>query len=205
METFTLSRKELHRPGLLKALCAGRVTTRQVAIALGLSMRQTRRLRRRFEASGAAGLAHRSRGRPSSRSAGCGSRSGSGRATAGARPGRAGAGCPRQPAARWCRSTAVRLPGSSAGGSPSVIQRPWSCSPYSLITRSAHSTNETNIAGLPHFALQLVKSASVTPRAREQAPQEKTGMCLATIFSIISLSGGQPMGLTASAVALRIR
>src|SRR2546428_11549817 len=57
METFTLSRKELHRPGLLKALCAGRVTTRQVANALGVSLRQTRRLRRRFEARGAAPLA----------------------------------------------------------------------------------------------------------------------------------------------------
>jgi transposase len=67
METFTLSRRELHRPGLLKALCAGRVTTRQVANALGLSLRQTRRLRRRFETRGAAGLAHRSRGRPSPR------------------------------------------------------------------------------------------------------------------------------------------
>jgi hypothetical protein len=67
METFTVSRRELHRPGLLKALCAGRVTTRQVANALGLSLRQTRRLRRRFEASGAAGLTHRSRGRPSPR------------------------------------------------------------------------------------------------------------------------------------------
>jgi transposase len=67
METFTLSRRELHRPGLLKALCAGRVTTRQVANALQLSLRQTRRLRRRFESGGAAGLVHRSRGRPSLR------------------------------------------------------------------------------------------------------------------------------------------
>ena len=67
METFTVSRRELHRPGLLKALCAGRVTTRQVANALGLSLRQTRRLRRRFEASGPVGLTHRSRGRPSPR------------------------------------------------------------------------------------------------------------------------------------------
>ena len=65
METFTLNRRELHRPGLLKALCAGRVTTRQVAQALGLSLRQTRRLRRCFESRGPAGLAHRSRGRPS--------------------------------------------------------------------------------------------------------------------------------------------
>lgn len=73
------------------------------------------------------------------------------------------------------------------------------------MTRSAHSTSSTKIFGLPHFALQLVKSASVTPRAREQAPQEKTGMCLAAIFSIISLSGGQPMGFTASTVILRIR
>jgi transposase len=67
METFTLSRKELHRPGLLKALGAGRVTTRQVAEALGLTLRQIRRLRRRFEDRGAAGLAHQSRGRPSPR------------------------------------------------------------------------------------------------------------------------------------------
>jgi len=76
---------------------------------------------------------------------------------------------------------------------------------HSLMTRSAHSTSSTKIFGLPHFAPQLVKSASVTPRAREQAPQENTGMCLTTIFSIISLSGGQPMGLTASTVVLRIR
>ena len=70
---------------------------------------------------------------------------------------------------------------------------------------SAHSTNETRTAGLPHFAPQLVKSASVTPRAREQAPQEKTEICFAMIFPIISLSEGQPIGLTASTVALRIR
>lgn len=67
METITLSRKELHRPGLLKAACAGRITNRQVAEALGLSLRQVRRLRRRFETGGAPALAHRSRGRPSPR------------------------------------------------------------------------------------------------------------------------------------------
>ena len=43
------------------------------------------------------------------------------------------------------------------------------------------------------------------PRAREQAPQAKTGLPLATIFSRNSLSGGQPMGSTASEVALRIK
>ena len=34
METFTLSRKELHRPGLLKGLCSGRLTNAQVAASL---------------------------------------------------------------------------------------------------------------------------------------------------------------------------
>jgi hypothetical protein len=73
------------------------------------------------------------------------------------------------------------------------------------MTRSAHSTKETKIVGDPHFAFQLLKSASVTPRAREQAPQENTGTPFATIFCIISLSAGQPMGLTASTVAFRIK
>jgi len=67
METFTLSRKELHRPGLLKALCGGRVTNAQVAAALGITIRQVRRLKRRFEAGGPAALAHGNRGRPSPR------------------------------------------------------------------------------------------------------------------------------------------
>jgi hypothetical protein len=42
--------------------------------------------------------------------------------------------------------------------------------------RSAHSTNETYIGTLPHLTPQFVKSASVTARAREHAPQAKTGM-----------------------------
>ena len=63
-----------------------------------------------------------------------------------------------------------------------------------MIMRSAHSTSETKIAGLPNFAPQLFKSASVTPRAREQAPQEKIGMRLATTFSSVSFSGGHPTG-----------
>ncbi len=51
------------------------------------------------------------------------------------------------------------------------------------------------MAGLPNFAPQVAKSDSVTPRAREQAPQEKTGMCFAVTFSRISLRGGQPTGM----------
>jgi transposase len=67
METFTLSRKELHRPGLLKAVCAGRITNAQAATALRLSVRQIQRLKGRFQAGGAPALRHGSRGRPSPR------------------------------------------------------------------------------------------------------------------------------------------
>ncbi len=67
METFTLSQKELHRPGLLKAALAGRITNRQVAEALRITVRHAQRLKRRFEAAGAAALRHRSRGQPSPR------------------------------------------------------------------------------------------------------------------------------------------
>src|SRR2546426_9137797 len=66
-ETLTMSRKEAPRVGLLKALVAKRVTGREVAAALAVTVRQVWRLKRRFEAGGAAGLLHRSRGRPSPR------------------------------------------------------------------------------------------------------------------------------------------
>jgi len=66
-EALTMSRKEVVRPGLVKALVAGQLTNRQVATALRLSIRQVQRLKRRFEAAGAAGLVHRTRGRPSPR------------------------------------------------------------------------------------------------------------------------------------------
>src|SRR3989440_8816931 len=67
METFTVSRKELHRPGLLKALCGGRLTNAQVAAALRITVRQVRRLKRRFEAGGPGALVHGNRDRPSPR------------------------------------------------------------------------------------------------------------------------------------------
>src|SRR5258705_11524942 len=67
METFTLSRKELHRPGLLKALCGGRLTNAQVAAALRITVRPVRRLKRRFEAGGPGALVHGNRDRPSPR------------------------------------------------------------------------------------------------------------------------------------------
>ena len=76
---------------------------------------------------------------------------------------------------------------------------------YSVMIRSAHSTSETKIAGVPNFAPHSFRSVSATPRAREQAPQEKTLMRFATILSRNSLKGGQPTGKTAFVVTSRIR
>lgn len=62
-----MSRKELPRAGLVKAALAGRITNRQAATALHLTVRQVQRLKRRFEAGGAPALRHCSRGQPSPR------------------------------------------------------------------------------------------------------------------------------------------
>src|SRR5713101_1006678 len=67
METFTMSRKEVPRAGLLKALLAGKATNAQGAVALRLSIRQVQRLSVRFQAEGVQGLLHRSRGRSAPR------------------------------------------------------------------------------------------------------------------------------------------
>lgn len=62
-----MSVKEAQRPGLIRAARDGKVTNREGAAALGISVRQFRRLRRRFETVGVQGLVHRGRGRPSPR------------------------------------------------------------------------------------------------------------------------------------------
>jgi hypothetical protein len=67
METFSMSSKEVPRAGLLKAALAGRITNAQGARALRLSIRQFRRLKRRFREQGARGLLHALRGRSSNR------------------------------------------------------------------------------------------------------------------------------------------
>src|SRR5438132_7657800 len=67
METFTMSRKEAPRAGLVHAALAGRITNQQGATALRLSVRQFHRLNKRFARDGPRGLLHRSRGRPSPR------------------------------------------------------------------------------------------------------------------------------------------
>jgi Helix-turn-helix domain len=67
METFTMSRKEVPRAGLVKAALAGKITNQEGARALRLSVRQFKRLTARFRREGARGLVHRRRGQPSPR------------------------------------------------------------------------------------------------------------------------------------------
>src|SRR5258706_644158 len=67
METFTMSRKEAPRPGLLRAVLAGRITNQEAATALGMSRRQVQRLKQRLQVGGPAALVHGLRGRPSNR------------------------------------------------------------------------------------------------------------------------------------------
>src|SRR6185295_11653296 len=67
METFTMSRKELPRAGLLAAAVAGRISNREGAAALRLTARQFQRLKQRFRLGGALAVRHQGRGRPSHR------------------------------------------------------------------------------------------------------------------------------------------
>lgn len=62
-----MSRKEAPRAGLVRAVLQGRVTNREAAGALGLSVRQFRRIRARYRVAGVEGLLHGNRGRPSPR------------------------------------------------------------------------------------------------------------------------------------------
>ncbi len=62
-----MSGKEAPRPGILKALCDERITNREAATALRLTVRQVQRLKARYRVAGAAGLVHRGRGQPSRR------------------------------------------------------------------------------------------------------------------------------------------
>lgn len=62
-----MSRKELPRPGLVRAALAGQITNRQGAVALHMTIRQFQRLKARYREAGATGLRHRGRGQPSPR------------------------------------------------------------------------------------------------------------------------------------------
>lgn len=60
-----MSQPEIDRLEILQRVRAGRMTLLAAALSLGRSERQTRRMLRRYEAEGAAGLISRRRGRPS--------------------------------------------------------------------------------------------------------------------------------------------
>ena len=65
--TWTMSAKELDRLEVLGRVIERRLTQRQAAEQLGLSLRQVERLCRTLRADGAGGLVSRKRGRPSNR------------------------------------------------------------------------------------------------------------------------------------------
>src|SRR3972149_5610748 len=67
MESFTMSRKEVPRAGLVKGALAGRITNEQGARALHMTVRQFQRVKKRFREHGARGLLHALRGRPGNR------------------------------------------------------------------------------------------------------------------------------------------
>jgi transposase len=63
MGHLTMSSKEARRPGLVQAAMAGKVTNAEAALALGLSVRQFRRLKAAYRRRGVGGLLHGNRGR----------------------------------------------------------------------------------------------------------------------------------------------
>jgi len=65
--TVTMSQKELKRIGILEKVLAKAMTQGVAGEMLGICTRQVRRLAKRFEAKGAQGIVHRSRGKPSNR------------------------------------------------------------------------------------------------------------------------------------------
>src|SRR5574343_819513 len=67
MERIEMSGKEVKRREVLCQVSDGMVRQSAAAQALGLSVRQVRRLQRRYEESGATGLVSHRRGKPSNR------------------------------------------------------------------------------------------------------------------------------------------
>lgn len=67
MEHFIMSRKEMARPGLVRAALDGKICNQEGSKALGMSVRQFRRLKAACRERGYEALAHGNRGRPSPR------------------------------------------------------------------------------------------------------------------------------------------
>lgn len=62
-----LTKKELCKLEVLTRLQSGQLSNKQAALALGISDRQLRRLKKRYDAQGGKGLAHQGRGKSSNR------------------------------------------------------------------------------------------------------------------------------------------
>ena len=62
-----MGRRDVRRLGVLQAAIAGKLTNREGAAALGLQLRQFKRLRRRLREAGPTGVVHGNRGKASSR------------------------------------------------------------------------------------------------------------------------------------------
>lgn len=77
---------------------------------------------------------------------------------------------PRRPLPRAASNLRFSKLTALLHGGPSLFHARNLPAIYSVITWSAHSTSDTKIGGLPNFAPKLLRSASVTPRAREHAP-----------------------------------
>src|SRR5258707_12594050 len=65
--TFALSQKELQRVSVISSCVKGDMACARAAELLSLSVRQGKRLKKRFREQGEAALAHANRGRPSPR------------------------------------------------------------------------------------------------------------------------------------------
>lgn len=61
----TMSEKELYRLQIMTQLAERQITQKQAGELLGVSIRQVKRVWRRFKIEGAEGLINKSRGRPS--------------------------------------------------------------------------------------------------------------------------------------------
>jgi transposase len=67
MDLIVMGRRDARRLGVVQAAVQGKLSNREGAEALGLSVRQFKRLRARVRVLGAAGMIHGNRGRPSLR------------------------------------------------------------------------------------------------------------------------------------------
>src|SRR5688572_32185520 len=67
MDLVLMGNRDARRLGLVQAAVQGRITSREGAESLGMSVRQFKRLRARVREGGVRGLVHGNRGRPSTR------------------------------------------------------------------------------------------------------------------------------------------